>query len=74
MGRDIENVRAQERFPTGQNDDGSRESGDVVEKPEAFLRGEFTGIRAVLSGGTAMDASKVAAAGHFPGDKPQGMS
>ncbi len=71
VGCDLEDVRAQKRLASREDDDGLAESGNLVQKLQAPPRVQLPLVEAVDGGSPAVDAGKVAASRHLPGHHAQ---
>ena len=66
-------VLPKERLPAREDNDRFGECGDLIEKLQALLGAQFTGIGAPQRRGAAVATGQVAAPGHLPGDHPEGV-
>ena len=67
----LEDIRTQQRFTAGQNDDGTGKGGNLIQEFKTLICGELILVLAVQGGSAAVNASQVTGAGHLPGDQTQ---
>jgi hypothetical protein len=73
VGRDVEDIRSQQRLAAGEDHDRLGHLGDLIEQAVGLRCVELAGVRAPGGRGPAVDAGQVAVARGLPGHQAQGI-